>query len=624
MKPHSCKESNISIDFLNGTKDTLKVNLTINKSSLGKIDLMNNNALRSAYKEFCDKFSNNTEYFKSEIQFKDVMRMIVDKLRNQDFELEGKKIIIELNDNIKSFLGHPTIMNNIDDVIRISSRKGFVREWSNLMIAYLTVLSTKTDNPINLDFTGATSVGKSYIVVRATIAFDKSFLDVLIGGSKTSYKYMGKMEDDGKYHVHLEGMSIILLETSESQDLIRFFKAIMSHDTENNEFEMTVTGKNEITGESESRRIVIHGIPSFILLGTVTLDEDEYLSRTLRGAPEISSGKTKESVSIGFQKWSKPIKHVKHPDLQFLKDSMSYLKKYPTFNIFAPIIDEFFPKDDMTRNRDRDKLIGLIESITILHQLQRKKYDDFLAVTLEDNIIGLMLMDKMIDTTFASLPKTTLEIYKIMKQMEEPENGGKVIPLEESLILEQIDVRGNVSIKSLVSLKEQIKRLLNHHLIEVKVRGHGSQPRSYMIVPKEDLYRLKLTPLFIEKVAKKLDKILEDNEDLLLQCSGDGDIMSDIIEMNYFRPENVNTAIYYITPENLRAQLFDKQHVLDIVGDENTKEYLRRKINREKEKRMIMSGRKYIDSFIPDENSIDEEGEEDEEIEEEEMYQESS
>ena len=601
VTPHQCKkESEISIELLSGTKDTLKVSLSINKSLFGKVDLLNNSQLKSAYEEFCSKIGGYNDYFKDEIQFKDILRGVAKKLREGDYDNEGARNRVEITPAIKSMLAHPTLINYIDEIIRKSSRKGFVREWANLVIAYLSILSTKTDNPINLDLTGTTSVGKSYIVIRATIGFNRDFLDVLIGGSKTGYKYMGKINDDGKYHVDLTGKAIVILESSEAEELIRFFKALMSHDTEDDTFEMIVTAKNEISGESESRLIVIHGIPSFILLGTVTSDQDEYLSRTLRASPEISKDKTKESVSMGFQKWGSFAKHEKHHDLQNLRDSMSCLEKHSTANIFASIIDEIFPADDMIRNRDRDKLIGLIESITVLHQHQRLKNNDFLLVSLEDNLIGLMLMDKVLDTTLASVPSVTLKVYEIMNEMESPGSGGTIIPLEEELILDRIQTTETVSIKSLITLREHLDRLINHHLIKVKDKGRGNTPRSYSIVSRSDLSRTKLAPLFIERVARNIDSIKEKYKDFI-----DDDMMDELLKINYFKSENIKTPIWYITPKDMRNKLFGNGNILETIGNESTKEYIKEQKRREKDKEDIISGRKYTDNYIPDEDEYE-------------------
>jgi hypothetical protein len=600
-RAHGCEECDISFNLVQNDGELILA-LSVNRYILGELDILKPSEVKKTYKRFTSNVGDSKRYFNSDMQFSEAMISIARKLQSGDVILEGdKEVKIEFTEEIKEMLTEKDLMNQIDNIIRKSSKKGFVREWDNLATTYLTVLSAKTDNPVNLDLTGATSIGKSYIVVRATIGFNKDFVDVIIGGSKTSYKYQGSMGEDGKFHVQLHGKSIIILESSEAEELIQAFKAIMSHDTEDDEFEIPVTGVNEVTGERETRWIVFHGIPSFILLGTVTLDSDEYLSRTLRASPEISSTKISESVSIGFEKWGRPVKHRVHEKLQILRDSMSWLNKYSTVNIYSSVINEIFPKDDMIRNRDRDKLIGIIESITILHQMQRLKYKDFLMVSFEDNIIGLMLMDKMMDTTFASLPSTSLKVYEIMMEMQNPRPGGTEINLEEVLILERLEAVGNTALTSLKALKEHLGRLLNHHLIEVKNSGRGNTPRSYKLVSRGELSRLKLAPLFIERVAKNIDKIMNEYDDILDECEiPEGETEKSINDMVYFVPENIDTPIYFMTPEKLREKLFSKEHIFEIIGDEKTKEYLIRKKKREEEKESVISGEKYnIAEYIP-------------------------
>ena len=619
IKPYKLNETDVSFDFLVGTKENLKVNLTINKSSFGSVDLFNNNQLKKVYQDFCEKFGDNKEYFAGEQQFKDFFTRIAEKVRGGDYELEFAHNSIELNDKIIKLFKHPDLMNRIDDIIRKSSKKGFVREWDNLMTAYCTILSCKTNNPINLDLTGESSVGKSHIVVRACIAFNRDFVDVIIGGSKTAYKYRGELGDDGKYHVDLTNKSIVILESSEASDLIKAFKAIMSHDTEDDVFEIPVTDKNEITGQREVINIAFHGIPSFIMLGTTISDEMEHITRTLRAEPEVSSGKTKEAVEIGFSKWAKPVKHIVHPELKTLRDGMSCLKKYSTFNIFASILSDIFPKDEMGRCRDSFKLIGVIEAITILHQFQRLKYNDFIAVSLEDNVIGLMLIDKMMDATLAGITQTTLKIYDIMRKMEYPERGGEVIPLEEPLILERVMIDDTITVRSMDDLKSHLKVLLNHHLIETKNKGRGNQAKSYRIIKNQDVEKQKLAPLFIERVSSNVNKLIDNYRDTLLKCElpelqlpqktiiSDDDIIKSIFGMNYFIPENINTPIYFVTPKELRDKLFSKEYIFNIVGNDNTTEFVRRKKEKEKEKEMVISGKKYMSDYIPEETDITQE-----------------
>lgn len=603
-KAHQCKETEISVNFLGGSKTTMNVFLSLNRSTIGKFDLLNNKDVKQAYNDFCSSFGNADEYFKTEKQFTDVILGLAVKLRTCDYELETESKNIELTEQIRKMLSEGSFLNHVDMIIRTSSRKGFVREWDNLAIAFLTMVSAKTDNPVNLDLTGPTSVGKSYIVIRATMGFNKDFIDVIIGGSKTSYKYQGQLGEDGKFHVDLYNKSIIILESSEAEELIQTFKAIMSHDAEDDMFEIPVTGTNEMTGEKEVKWIVFHGIPSFIMLGTTTSDQDEYHSRTLKAAPEISPNKIKESVDIGFEKWGKPEEHVVHPRLEILKDSMSWIRKYSTINIFASVLSVIFPKDSMIRNRDRDKLIGLIESMTIAHQLQRLKYKDSLMVSFEDNVIALMLMDTMMDTTMASLPKTAMKIYETMQEMENPLPGGTRLILEEALILERIEAQGNTAVKSLTALGEHLDRLLNHHLIEVKTSGRGGSIKSYKIVKKEDLNRIKLAPLFIEKVAGKLDTIMEGYEAILEGCTVPevelpqkilkndcSDVEKYVLGTNYFTKDNISSPIYYITPKNLRDKLFNyDEHILEVIGDESTVKHMKRKAMKEKVNKDIKSG----------------------------------
>jgi hypothetical protein len=621
-KAHECKETEISLSIHRGSGKGMRVFLSMNKGLIGVYDLLSAKDRKEAYGKFCSEFDDNEQHFKSYKQFSDAMVKLAKKLEDSDWEEEGKHKVVEFSPEIGEMLMDRGLMNQIDVIIRMSSKKGFVREYDNLATAYLTMISGKTLNPVNLDLTGATSVGKSYIVVRATIAFNRDFVDVIIGGSKTSYKYQGSKGDDGKWHIDLHNKSIVILESSEAEELIQAFKAIMSHDTEDDTFEIPVTGKNEVTGDMETRWMVFEGIPSFIMLGTTTSDQDEYLSRTLRAAPEISQGKINESVDIGFDKWAKPEVHTVHPKLQILKDSMSWIKRHPTVNIFSSVIKEIFPKDDMIRNRDRDKLIGLIESITMLHQLQRPKYKDFLMVSLEDNIIGLMLMDKMLDATLAGLSNTTLNIYETMKEMENPPSGGTVVALEEPKILDRVEATGNTSIKSLTSLGEHLTRLVNHHLIEVRNSGRGSIPRSYHVLDKEDLKRLKLTPLFLEKVAKDRIKIMKEYSEVISECELpesplplntyliDNEIDGYLMGLNYFVKDNIDTPIYYITPDNLRDKLFSDRHVLEISDNGTTNEFEKRKKDKEQRKKDIISGEAYADGYIPPDNEIEDEEEE--------------
>lgn len=82
----------------------------------------------------------------------------------------------------EEFLKKPDLLETIVQ----ECQKEIVGEAKNIILTFLTFVSSKTNEPINLKFCGETSSGKSYLVCKVAKLFPDA--DIIIAGkmSKTS------------------------------------------------------------------------------------------------------------------------------------------------------------------------------------------------------------------------------------------------------------------------------------------------------------------------------------------------------------------------------------------------------------------------------------------------------
>ena len=502
-------------------------------------------------------------------------------------------------DTISKFLEDHLLLDRINDILHESRTTPFVGDDANLLLTFLVMLSCKGDMPLNLEMVGQSASGKTYLTLTARNGFPKSMCMVLAGASREALKYdYDEIDEKGNFIVHVDGKCIVVLEKDESYSFIRKMKPLMSGDDDELVWKTPI--KNELTGEIETRDFIIRGQPSFITLTTRNPKEQEQVTRQLLMTPDTTTGKVASVVKNSLQARARPETFQIHPDLTLLQASMLSLQRHRVRNIFAPLMADFFPARNAQHQRDINKVLSLIDAVTLVHQNQRpiEKVGDetFLLASVEDNLIGLILADLVLRASLSGVPDDSWLLFTEMVSMEDSKR-----PLTIDNILQWMHL--NAFSMSKNALKEKhLPTLEDAGLIEVLRRGggRGGGRKTYRIVKtrKGLMETHALSTLFVEATRRNLIPTIQGFADVLSRCDppptgrnlahGEGTILKSLGCPNkkaskgwralflptYFRPANVDSVLSRIVGSgDQHDTLFGGKAWLDTsLEDEATKQ----------------------------------------------------
>lgn len=518
----------IAFIFLSSAKGRMDFTVEFDSRPLGKYNVLSQHSLSRLAKALkLDEATKDTfiaEALSAGIHLRDgeyVPAPIPDRIEIEVSEYEGRSSSFGVidSDTTGDFLSQPDLLDRINDILHNSRETPFIGDDANLLLTFLVFLSCKTEKPLNLEMIGASSSGKTYLTLTARNGFPKSMCMVLAGASKEALKYdYDEVSDDGEFIVNVANRCIVILEKDESFAFIRRMKPLMSGD--DTELVWKTPIKNEMTGEIETRDFIIRGQPSFITLTTRNPTEAEQITRQLLMTPETTPDKIEAVVSNTLLAKARPEDLSIHPDLHLLQASMLKLKMRRTRNIFAPLMAEFFPATSASHQRDINKVLSIIDTITLLHQNQRPSHQigevDFILSSIEDNVLGLILCDLVLRASLSGVPEDSWVIMNNMNKMVDANRT-----LSEDNILQWLHIHAFQCSKN--ALKEKhLPTLEDAGLIEVKRRGggRGGGKKTWGIVKTRAglMETYALAPLFIESVRKNLPTVMSDFEDILSKC----------------------------------------------------------------------------------------------------------
>ena len=423
-------------------------------------------------------------------------------------------------DVIEEFLAQPDLLDKINEVLHESRLIPFKGDDAGLIMSFLVILSCKSGTPLNLELIGPSASGKTHLALTARNGFPKAMVMVLAGASREALKYdYDEVDEGGNYLVHVDGKCIVVLEKDESSAFIQRLKPLMSGDDAELVFKTPI--KNEVTGEIETRDFKIIGQPSFITLTTRNPKEWEQVTRQLLMTPDSSPDKVKGVVSGILDAKARPEDLALHEDLNLLQASMAALPIREVRNVFAPLLAPFFPSSNASHQRNVTKVVGIIDAITLLHHQQRPTQTigerQFVMASIEDNIVGLILADKVLRASLSGVPDDTWSIYQHLVRMEE---SGK--SLTEDAILQYLHIQ-KVQMSRRALRDKHIETLTEVGLLEVARRGggRGGSRKAYRTVrtQKHLMEQYALTPLFIDAVRSKMGSVISEYSSVLDNCN---------------------------------------------------------------------------------------------------------
>ena len=514
-----------TLNFVSNAKGRMEFSVACGDRIMGKYNLMSQHSIRRLVKEVGIPELERADAVQGLLQAGEILRTgtfeaadIPDRVRAEVETLDGKPSSFGLinSDTKLQFLGSPDLLDRISDILHHSRPTPFVGDDANLMLTFLVMLSAKTTNALNLEMIGASAAGKTYLVLTARNGLPRSMVVVLAGASREALKYdYDEIAEDGSYLVHVDGKCIIILEKDESEAFMRRMKPLMSGDDDELIFKTPI--KNELTGEIETRDFKIIGKPSFITLTTRNPSEEEQITRQLLMTPDTTPDKIRAVVHGALDARARPEELAIHEDVDLLQAAILKLDQYSVRNIFAPLMQAFFPAKAASHQRDITKVLSIIDTIATLHQKQRPTEiingKPYVVASVEDNIVGLVLADLVLRASLSGVPDDSWLVFLQLVQMSEAKRS-----LTEDNILQWLHIHAFNCSKNALQNKH-LGTLTDAGLIEIAKRGggRGGARKTYRIVKARkgllDMYAL--TPLFIEAIADQLPTILHDFEDVL-------------------------------------------------------------------------------------------------------------
>ncbi len=288
-------------------------------------------------------------------------------------------------------------------------RCGVVGEGTNKLVGYLAGVSRKLEAPLAVVIQSTSAAGKSALM-DAVLAFipeeDRTKYSAMTG---QSLFYMGETD--------LQHKVLAIVEEEGASTASYALKLLQS------EGELTIasTGKDPESGELKTQDYKVTG-PVMIFLTTTAIDiDEELLNRCV--VLTVDEGREQTRAIHAVQRSKRTLsgllaKAGKEEVLELHRNAQRLLAPLAVVN---PYGEHLTFVDDRTRTRrDHEKYLTLIDSITLLHQHQRKiqtvdhngKPIRYVEVTPFDIETANRLASEVLGRTLDELPPKTRELLR--------------------------------------------------------------------------------------------------------------------------------------------------------------------------------------------------------------------
>ncbi len=271
----------------------------------------------------------------------------------------------EVKESAEGWTKNPGLLSRLDRVIH--EEKELVGETKNASLTFFSMHSAKTDEPVNLRWSGRAAVGKSTIVTRVVDLFPPEMVIVRMGLTKKSIFYLPEAEevDELTRKLNLDGKILVILEEENSQEFLDEIKPLLSHDMRRLSY--------SFVEEKQTKTVYLEGWPAYVGITTQSKRDETTDSRTLLGSPDMGKVKYRAVISRDADRKSRPWEYRKGKNVEVMRQVIRALPKTKVWNPFANVVRKHFPHTKARMMRDFQKLMGLIDSVTLFHYYQRPR-----------------------------------------------------------------------------------------------------------------------------------------------------------------------------------------------------------------------------------------------------------
>jgi DNA primase len=358
----------------------------------------------------------------SEVIKKDLGALMLALETHQEQQFNGQK---NLNKNTKTELTEAQkkhaleLLNDkhlVRRIVQDINTLGVIGEDSNVLVSYLACVSRKLEKPLAVMIQSTSAAGKSALMDSVLDLMPEEHHHKFAAMTGQSLYYMGEM--------NLKHSILAIAEEEGAHTASYALKLLQSE----GEVSIASTGKNEDTGDLETKTYQVEG-PVMLMMTTTAIDIDEELmnrclvlsvNESREQTQAIHAIQRKKRTLEGLtQKAKKQSLVDQHHAAQRLLKSLAVINPYAEHLTFL---------SDKTRTRrDHEKYLTLIDSIALLHQYQReiKTLDnpstgdaiEYIEVTLEDIETANQLAHEVLGRSLDELPPQTRKLLDLISTL---------------------------------------------------------------------------------------------------------------------------------------------------------------------------------------------------------------
>jgi len=361
---------------------------------------------------------------------------------------------------------------------------GVVGESTNLLTGYLAATSRKLDKPLAVLIQSSSAAGKS------------SLMDAVLGLMPEEERIQySAMTGQSLYYLGETSLQHKILAISEEEGVRQAAYALKLLQSDG-ELKIASTGKNEQSGELVTREYSVKG-PVMLMLTTTAIDVDEeLLNRCL--VLTVNESREQTQAIHALQRHNQTLEGLlADSEKGYLtalhQNAQRLLRPLKVVNPFAHQLT--FLSDKTRTRRDHMKYLTLIQSITLLHQHQRKvqrvqhrgQWLEYIEVEKSDIELANRLAHEVLGRTLDEMPPQTRKLLILLQEMVNDLSGVQHCkPNEVRFTRRDIRERVNWSdsqLKNHCLRLAEMEYLLVHggsrgHLLQYELLWDGHSPDS--------------------------------------------------------------------------------------------------------------------------------------------------
>ncbi len=317
-------------------------------------------------------------------------------------------------DQKKAAMDWLTDQNLIERIVSDIKITGIVGEDSNALVSYLACVSRKLDKPLAIMIQSTSAAGKSALMDSVLSLMPENDQHKFAAMTGQSLYYMGELD--------LKHTILAISEEEGAHNASYALKLLQSE----GEVSIASTGKNETTGDMETKTYQVEG-PVMLMMTTTAIDIDEELmNRCL--VLSVNESREQTQAIHAMQRKKRTLSGLKQKvkTTQIIEQhhaAQTLLKSLAVINPFAEHLT--FLSDKTRTRRDHEKYLTLIDAIALLHQYQREtkqitegdKVTEYIEVTLDDIETANRLAHDVLGKSLDELPPQTRKLLNLTGDM---------------------------------------------------------------------------------------------------------------------------------------------------------------------------------------------------------------